>query len=235
MRSGRALLAILFVCMTSAGVAQSTLPNPDQLWIVAARAVRQASTQDPLELTLNSGTRITVPPQDVHDYATTFVRAAMSRQASQAVALSLLFALQIKATTPVGKSAMDVTLASGAVVRVASGDLNDVRLLFLRTALTEAQFAKASVAGSPDSTLPSDGAVATIRTKCAADWPDDFRMRAHCQEQQDAAFATLRRRAMSGSSEDRTIRRKCATDWPDDFRMRNYCEEQQLKGLASIR
>jgi hypothetical protein len=147
----------------------------------------------------------------------------------------LLFAVKIQAATPVAKSVMEVTLASGALVRVPSSDVNDVRLGFLRTALTEARFAKTSGAPSEDSTLPSDSAVSTIRGKCAADWPDDFRMRVYCQQQQDGGLAALRQRAMNGSSEHRTIRTKCATDWPDDFRMRNYCEEQQLKALASIR
>lgn len=73
-----------------------------------------------------------------------------------------------------------------------------------------------------------------IRTKCATDWPDDFRMRAHCESQQAEALAALTARSMS-TTDRRTIRRKCATDWPGDYRMQNHCEEQQLKALTELR
>jgi hypothetical protein len=61
-----------------------------------------------------------------------------------------------------------------------------------------------------------------IGAKCAKDWPDDFRMRAYCEEQQRAGASNLSSRTMT-TSDQQTIRSKCATDWPDDFRMRDYC------------
>ena len=73
-----------------------------------------------------------------------------------------------------------------------------------------------------------------IRSKCAADWPDDFEMRAYCGKQQFDALEKLRTRSMT-SRDQVTIRNKCAKDWPDDFQMQDYCEEKQLKALASIR
>ncbi len=83
--------------------------------------------------------------------------------------------------------------------------------------------------------IPTLGeATPRIRSKCAADWPDDFRMRAYCQEQQTTALQKLQTRSMT-TTDQLIIRRKCLTDWPDDFKMEDYCEEQQLKALASIR
>jgi hypothetical protein len=73
-----------------------------------------------------------------------------------------------------------------------------------------------------------------IVPRCARDWPDDFRMRQFCEDQQRSAVQSLRSRTMTGGDEG-IIRAKCARDWPDDYRMRNYCEEQQLKALKSIR
>ena len=81
---------------------------------------------------------------------------------------------------------------------------------------------------------PAVGADSTIRTKCAAEWKDDFRMQAYCQTQQRDAFATIQRRGMLSANE-RTIRSKCRDEWPDDFKMQDYCEQQQLKALGSLR
>jgi hypothetical protein len=88
----------------------------------------------------------------------------------------------------------------------------------------------------PDATTitPTTAAGPSIRQKCAADWPDDFQMRAHCENEQRQAEATIGNRSMT-TRDQMTIRTKCQRDWSDDFRMRNYCEEQQLKALASIR
>jgi hypothetical protein len=38
-----------------------------------------------------------------------------------------------------------------------------------------------TVASAADDALPKDTAVA-IQRKCAADWPDDFRMRVYCED-----------------------------------------------------
>ncbi len=75
--------------------------------------------------------------------------------------------------------------------------------------------------------------VQTAREKCAKDWPDDFTVRAYCEEQQQIGHSKLESRTMSSANE-RTIRRKCASDSPDDFMVRDYCEEQQLKALREL-
>jgi len=139
MRSGCAFLALVWACSGVGTAAQSTLPDADHLWVVGARAMRQPNAQAPLQLTLNSGTRITVSPQDVHEPATLLVRRAMMEQKYRAVATSLLFVLQIRELTPVSKSDVNVTLASGAVLRVPSSDVNDARMTFLRTTLAQAR------------------------------------------------------------------------------------------------
>lgn len=73
-----------------------------------------------------------------------------------------------------------------------------------------------------------------IRPKCAKEWPDDFRMRAYCERQQQEAAVKLSGRTM-GAGDRLTIRTKCAGEWPGDYRMMNYCEERQLEALASLR
>ena len=136
MRSGCALLVSLAVC-SAAGIAQSELPDADHTWVVGAKAMRQRNSQAPLQITLHSGLRIAVPPQDVHEYGTAIVRRATMTQANPSVRPPLLFVLQTRGTAPVGRSDVDVTLASGTIVRVRAGDVNDVRLTFLRTTLAQ--------------------------------------------------------------------------------------------------
>jgi TonB family protein len=173
MRSGCALLVWLFVWSPAATALQSTLPAQENLLVVGARAMRQPNTQAPLELTLTSGRRITVSPQDVHEAATNLVRSAMIGQAYRAVEPSLLFVLHIRELTPVSKSDVKVTLSSGAVIRVRSSDVNDVRLTFLRTVLAQARSGVASV-GSAQSAhvLTSEPATATIPVKSATSAPE---------------------------------------------------------------
>ena len=162
------------------------------------------------------------------------------QQAAPPVSPANLLVLQTRACTPVSKSHVDVTLQSGAVVRLRTDDVSDARLGFLRTVLAEAAsvgVASASAGDtSGDTVEPTDNAdaVSVIRASCTKDWPDDFRMRAYCQQQQDEGLAALRQRTMS-TGDYRTIRAKCASDWPQDFRMRNYCEEQQLAALKALR
>ena len=86
---------------------------------------------------------------------------------------------------------------------------------------------------SPPASPVSSGPDASIRAKCAKDWPEDFVVRAYCEKQQHAAAEALSARTMASANEQ-TIRRKCATDWPDDYMVRNYCEQQQLKALQSL-
>lgn len=73
-----------------------------------------------------------------------------------------------------------------------------------------------------------------IGPKCAADWPDDFKMRAYCQDTQRAAITAMSARSMT-TADERTIRAKCSKDWQDDYKMRDYCEVEQLKALARIK
>lgn len=134
---------VLFVLITLASsavpvYAQSRLPAPEHALIIAVRSSRQATAQAQYELTLASGTRITVWPKDVHDAATVYVRGVLGGQAWQPVDAALLFVLHIQSFNLVGKSRVDVVLHSGALVRVAANDVGDPRLTFLRTALAEA-------------------------------------------------------------------------------------------------
>jgi hypothetical protein len=80
---------------------------------------------------------------------------------------------------------------------------------------------------------PSGDATAVIRSQCAKEWPDDFRMRAHCEEQQREGLAKVNSRVIN-TDDMRTIRRVCAKEWPADFRMQNHCEEQQIEALRKL-
>lgn len=248
MRSVLAWAVAPFLCLTAPALAQNTLPAPEHALIVAARNIRQATTQSPLDMTLKSGDRITVSPKDVHEPATMVIRTMLNQQAYRPVDAALAFVLHVRELTPDGQSHVKVTLFSGATVRVRSDDIRDARLTFLRTALREAVAAEQALAlqrgpaqaqaaqpsRDPAGPPPLEAAISIIRAKCAKDWPDDFTMRAYCQKQQDEGLAELHRRSMN-SPDHRTIRTKCAKDWQEDFLMRNYCEDQQLKALASIR
>ncbi len=238
MRSVLALLFPVFMCSTVPALAQGELPAPENLVIVAARSIWQPTTTAPFDVTLRSGERVTLKLEDVDQRATGIVRQLLLSQDPPPVTPSLVIVLNVRALTPPDVQArVNVTLYSGLTVKFRADDIrDDARLTFLRTGLLAAIASERSHLKAMESSTPVEGdTISIIRNKCAKDWPDDFRMRAYCQTQQDEGVAALQRRTMSGSPAHTTIRAKCASDWPDDFRMRNYCEEQQLKALASIR
>ena len=84
---------------------------------------------------------------------------------------------------------------------------------------------------------PVGNAETLIRQHCAAEWPDDFQMRAYCEDQQAAAVTELNQAPASDipSAAFQTIRAKCTEDWPGDFQMRAYCENQQVEGYRAVR
>lgn len=75
-----------------------------------------------------------------------------------------------------------------------------------------------------------------IEHKCADEWPNDFRMRSHCEEQQRDGVATLQQGQPAFISSDAfiIIRGKCAQERPRDFRMRVHCESQQYEGYRAL-
>ncbi len=86
-----------------------------------------------------------------------------------------------------------------------------------------------------DLIIPPD-ANRTIEQKCAEEWPSDFRMQRHCQQQQSEGIGTLRQGRPASVSQDAfvIIRGKCAEDWPRDFRMRAHCEGQQYEAYKAL-
>jgi len=84
--------------------------------------------------------------------------------------------------------------------------------------------------------LPADWR-SIAQSKCAEEWPTDFRMQKHCARRQEEGARTLQ----SGSPADiesdafRVIRGKCATEWPRDFQMRVHCEKQQYDGYRAMK
>lgn len=83
--------------------------------------------------------------------------------------------------------------------------------------------------------VPSD-ANQIIEQKCAEEWPNDFRMRRYCQEQQLQGMAVLSKGQPPSVSHDAfiVVRGKCAEEWPRDFRMRAYCETQQYESYRAL-
>jgi len=83
--------------------------------------------------------------------------------------------------------------------------------------------------------VPAD-ANQIIEQKCTEEWPNDFRMRRYCQEQQREGIATLSRGQPASVNRDAfmIIRGKCAEEWPRDFKMRAYCETQQYESYRAL-
>jgi hypothetical protein len=80
-----------------------------------------------------------------------------------------------------------------------------------------------------------DPVEALIEKNCESDWPDNFRMRAACIEQQRKVL----NKSLSSPSglpigDQTLLREKCAKDWPDDFRMRAKCEQDQIRGFQKL-
>jgi hypothetical protein len=104
----------------------------------------------------------------------------------------------------------------------------------MREAAQPSAAPSARSAVSPEAAAILDG----IKSKCASEWPDNFRMQAYCRDQQVEAIGKIVARNDSGvmdTKEGLVIRRKCRADWPNNYRMQNYCEEQQLRAFASLR
>ena len=114
-----------------------------------------------------------------------------------------------------------IVLPSGLSIKIMHDDVSQE----LSNQIAESQKLKQS---------DSDNPLATIKVKCAKDWPNDFAMRKYCQDQQEKAVESLKKRDMTSSNDLQTIRTKCAADWPDDFNMRNYCETRQIEALREL-
>jgi len=130
--------------------------------------------------------------------------------------------------TPTENGRLVIQLLSGDTISVVESDWSQAWSDGVEQAI-ENQVAQQAVQSSSEPP-PEAQAAATIRSKCANKWPNDFRMQQYCREQQTEAFYTLRSRRMTGTLA--RIREECARKWPDDFRMRNYCEEQRYVKFA---
>lgn len=106
--------------------------------------------------------------------------------------------LRIAAKVPTCIRAAVLTTASGVSVVVPLDDIMDttgIEPMKCPGMTASAGPAPVSRPGIAASAIPADAeAMATIRKKCATDWPDDFRMRNYCEEQQLKGLAALRRR-----------------------------------------
>jgi hypothetical protein len=150
---------------------------------------------------------------------------------AQGQQMIVILKIQSQVSDPSGLIA--ITFASGTRILVPSSDI-----ALGSTAVDQSVLDKNEpVAGAPARTAaaPSPASAAgTIRSKCSAEWPGDFTMRAYCEKQQQEALGKIGSRAMA-SGDRLMIRTTCTKEWPNDFQMQNYCEEQQLKALDSLR
>lgn len=84
----------------------------------------------------------------------------------------------------------------------------------------------------------AQGAEATIRAKCAAEWPGDGQMQAYCERMQREALAQLQQlNARNGgipADSYRVASGRCVTDWPNDYSMQVYCLQQQIEGYQEV-
>lgn len=68
------------------------------------------------------------------------------------------------------------------------------------------------------------------RAKCSAEWSNDPRMLAFCEEQEMSAKASLTARTYTSTgmwpTQFQEMRASCQREWPNDYRMQDYCESQ---------
>jgi hypothetical protein len=121
-----------------------------------------------------------------------------------------------------------LNLPSGSQVKVDRTDIVTSTTL-TRTAPTTPSQERAQQQAGSDASVEG-----VIQQKCAADWPDNFTVRAFCVRTQREAVGKLAARRMDDSQEHTTIRAKCGQDWPNDFLTRNFCEETELKSLREL-
>ncbi len=75
---------------------------------------------------------------------------------------------------------------------------------------------------------------AKARERCAEEWPDDFRKRTLCEEEQIRIIPSYGA-PYGRRSAEAIIQEKCDTDWAHNARMRAACIEQQEKILEKSR
>ncbi|NIV11875.1 MAG: hypothetical protein GWN62_11540 [Aliifodinibius sp.] len=129
-----------------------------------------------------------------------------------------------------GSGNLIVKLASGATIKIPKEDWSSEWSAAVDEAIKNQEMEKAARSSAEP---PSDAiAAAMIHSHCAKEWPDDFKMRKYCEDQQYEGLRALRARQMTGVLAK--IRSKCATEWPEDFKMRDYCEKQQIEALRKL-
>lgn len=138
--------------------------------------------------------------------------------------------LKAKAVKDDGEGHLVLTLESGMTIAIPYGDWASE----WTDAIEEFQKKQQEAVTAQSSTNPSSeaAAAALIRAHCAEEWPDDYRMRKYCEDQQYEGLRNLLARQMTGPFA--RIREICAQEWPDDFRMRDYCETQQIEAYRAL-
>ena len=138
--------------------------------------------------------------------------------------------LKASSFTDDGSGDLIINLTSGTTLRVPKEDWSNQWSKAVNDAIEKQKMEK--IARSSDEP-PSDASAASmIRSKCANEWPDDYKMRKYCEDQQYKGLRALRSRQMTGYLSK--VRSKCANEWSDDYRMRDYCEENQLKAIREL-
>jgi len=85
---------------------------------------------------------------------------------------------------------------------------------------------------------------AIIVGHCIQEWPNNFRMQAHCKENQVEAGTKIREfvdkyelntdKGIDDNSVAASIFGKCSKEWPQNYRMMDHCIEQQVEAARSM-
>lgn len=82
-----------------------------------------------------------------------------------------------------------------------------------------------------------------VAARCAAEWPDDYRMQVFCADRHaDGALTVTQTLRIAEDVGDRQVARaimRCAAEWTDgygvDWRMAGYCVDRQIEAITRLR
>jgi signal transduction histidine kinase len=237
------LLHGIAVLATSVTAASQTVPASAQPVLVAAKAVRQPTTQAPLDMTMRSGEHIVVSAADVHEKATQVIREAAARQSGLEIQPSLLYVLDARQRSPFtlfNREYFKVVLKSGAEIGIRVDDLRDPSLTFLQTALlqfvnTETREKEEAQRRASEIAAKAAQENSEIAAKAAQENQERYlaaKAKIQREDEERARLAAAQWASVGASIT--SIKEKCAQEWPKDFRMQAYCIDQQEEAVKAL-
>ncbi len=81
----------------------------------------------------------------------------------------------------------------------------------------------------------------TVKTNCAAKWPDDYKMQKHCREEQFDALDSIAQYSEQypSDTEESKILNRCLGKWgttpgKEDYKMAMHCTKEQLEAYQEL-